>query len=75
MRRVARACRELGLTPVVVFTDADALSLPVLEASHKVCLGPDPKEYTNAAKLVAVAKAQGCASQPAACPLPGRLSR
>ena len=38
-RRVARSCLELGLIPVVVYTEPDALSLHVLEAEEKVCLG------------------------------------
>ena len=65
MRRVSRACRELGVTPVVVYTEADSLSLHVLEASHKVCLGESPREYTNADLLLSVAQEQGCAPVPA----------
>ena len=60
-RRVARSCQQLGLDPVIVFTQPDALSLHVLEAKLKVCLGDSTREYTNAAKLVEVAVSQGCA--------------
>ena len=58
-RRVARSCRALGVEPVVVYTQADALSMHVLEATCKVCLGASTREYTNAAKLVEIAKEQG----------------
>ena len=34
--RVSKACRALGLTPVIIYTEADALSLHVLTAEHKV---------------------------------------
>ncbi|KAK9808039.1 hypothetical protein WJX73_007706 [Symbiochloris irregularis] len=60
VRRVSRSCKALGLTPVVVYTEPDALSLHVLEAEVKACLGPSPRDYTNAAKLLEVAKAQQC---------------
>lgn len=39
----------------MVYTQPDALSLHVLEASSKVCLGESTREYTNAANLVEVA--------------------
>lgn len=35
-RRVTRACRELGLEPVMVYTQPDALSMHVLDAQTKV---------------------------------------
>lgn len=49
---MARSCRRLGLEPVVVYTEPDALSQHVLEASVAVCLGSSPREYTNIDKLV-----------------------
>ncbi|CAK0782570.1 hypothetical protein CVIRNUC_005782 [Coccomyxa viridis] len=59
-RRVARSCLELGLTPVVVYTEPDALSLHVLEAEEKVCLGSSTREYTNISKLLDAALSTGC---------------
>ena len=59
-RRIARSCQQLGLTPVVVYTEPDALSLHVLEAEVKVCLGSSPQEYTSIAKLVDAAVSTGC---------------
>lgn len=58
-RRVARSCHALGLTPVVVYVEQDALSLHVLEAEEKVCLGASTREYTNAAKLLEAAVSTG----------------
>jgi biotin carboxylase len=43
-----------------VYTEPDALSLHVLEAEEKVCLGSSTREYTNAAKLLEAALAKGC---------------
>lgn len=37
--RVSKAAKELGLTPIIIYTEADALSLHVLKAEHKVGLG------------------------------------
>ncbi|KAK9905055.1 hypothetical protein WJX75_008745 [Coccomyxa subellipsoidea] len=59
-RRVQRSCRQLGLIPVAVYTEPDALSLHVLEAEEKVCLGKSTREYTNAAKLLEAALSTGC---------------
>ena len=58
-RRIARSCQQLGLTPVMVYTDPDALSLHVLEAEVKVCLGSSPQDYTSIAKLVDAAVSTG----------------
>ncbi|CAL5223800.1 g6371 [Coccomyxa viridis] len=55
-----RSCQQLGLTPVVVYTEPDALSLHVLEAEIKVCLGSSPQDYTNIVKLVDAAVSTGC---------------
>ena len=55
---ICRSCHALGLTPVIVYTEPDALSLHVLEAEIKCCLGPSSRDYTNAQKLLEVAKAE-----------------
>lgn len=55
-RRVVKSCLDLGLQPVMVYTQPDALSMHVLEAEVKVCLGESTREYTNAEKLIDIAK-------------------
>jgi len=43
--RIIRACRDLGIKTVAVYSQADAESLPVKLADEAVCIGPpQPKE-------------------------------
>ena len=59
--RVIRACRELGITTVAVFSDADREALHVLQADMAVPLGPAPaaESYLNQDKIIAAALATG----------------
>src|SRR5881628_2087117 len=59
--RVIRACRELGIAPVAVFSEADREALHVLMADEAYPIGPAPaiESYLNVEKLVSVAKAAG----------------
>lgn len=47
--RVIRACREMGISPVVVYSEADARALHVSLADAAVCIGPAParESYLN----------------------------
>jgi acetyl-CoA carboxylase, biotin carboxylase subunit len=60
--RIIRACRELGIVSVAVYSDADRLSPHVLEADEAYPIGPAPsaESYLNAERLIAVAKSVGC---------------
>ncbi len=60
--RIIRACRELSLPTVAVYSDVDALSLPVAMADEAVKLGPAPplESYLNMNRLIEAAKATGC---------------
>ncbi|MCQ2378478.1 MAG: acetyl-CoA carboxylase biotin carboxylase subunit [Victivallaceae bacterium] len=40
--RIIRACREMGIQSVVVYSQPDAESLPVRLADEAVCIGPAP---------------------------------
>lgn len=60
--RVLRACRELGIETVVVYSQADADALHVQMATEAVCIGPAraADSYLNQSALLTVAKAAGC---------------
>jgi acetyl-CoA carboxylase biotin carboxylase subunit len=59
--RVIRACRELGLETVAVYSDADRESLHVRFADDDVCIGPPPAKdsYLNIPRLIAAAEITG----------------
>jgi acetyl-CoA carboxylase, biotin carboxylase subunit len=59
--RVIRACREMGLATVAVFSEADREGLHVMMADEAHAIGPAPatESYLAIDKLVAVAKAAG----------------
>ncbi len=60
--RIARACRELGVESVAVYSTADRDSLHVRLADHAVHIGPPPaaQSYLNIPSLVAAATTTGC---------------
>jgi acetyl-CoA carboxylase biotin carboxylase subunit len=60
--RVIRACEELGVETVAVYSTADATCLHVERATHKVRIGPaDPrKSYLSIPSVIAAAKNTGC---------------
>ena len=59
--RVTRACRELGIGSVAVFSDADRDSLHVFLADEAYHIGPSPSKesYLNYRKIIEVAKQAG----------------
>jgi acetyl-CoA carboxylase biotin carboxylase subunit len=61
--RVIRACRELGIVPVAVFSDVDRASLHVRKADEAYHLGPAAasESYLNIPKILNVA--QGCGAE------------
>jgi len=59
--RVIRACREMGISPVVVYSDVDRAALHVRKADEAYHIGPAPasESYLNMAKLIEVARKSG----------------
>ncbi len=60
--RVLRACQELGVEGVAVYSTADAESGHVDLADRAVCIGPPPaaKSYLDIPALIAAATTTGC---------------
>ena len=56
--RIIRACRELGITSIVVYSEADRHSLPVQLADESICIGPAAakESYLNIPSIVAAAE-------------------
>ncbi len=59
--RVQRACRELGIETVQVYSEADRDSLPVAMADRAVCIGPAraSDSYLRADLIIDAARAMG----------------
>lgn len=59
--RVIRACNELGIKTVAVFSEADEKSLHLVPADERVCIGPavSAKSYLNIENIIAAAKSTG----------------
>jgi acetyl-CoA carboxylase, biotin carboxylase subunit len=59
--RVIRACREMGIRTVAVYSQADRESLHVRFADEDVCIGPPParESYLNIPRIVAAAEITG----------------
>jgi len=59
--RIVRACAELGIRSVAVYTNADRHALHVKKANEAYNLGPDPVGgYLNVHRLVDLAETAGC---------------
>lgn len=60
--RIIRACKELGIKTVAVFSELDRESLPVKLADEKVCIGPAPAQdsYLNIPRILSAAEITGC---------------
>jgi acetyl-CoA carboxylase, biotin carboxylase subunit len=59
--RIIRACRELGVQTVAVYSEADRESLHVRFADDDVCIGPAPARdsYLKIPRLIAAAEITG----------------
>lgn len=59
--RIIRACRELGISTVAVFSEADREALHVMLADEAYCIGPAPsrQSYLDMKSLMSVATLVG----------------
>ncbi|MBQ6453637.1 MAG: acetyl-CoA carboxylase biotin carboxylase subunit [Coriobacteriales bacterium] len=60
--RIIRACHQLGVDAVVVYSEMDKDSLPVKLADKALCIGPAPasQSYLQIPSVIAAAKISGC---------------
>ena len=60
--RIIRACREMGIRTVAVYSEADKNSLHRKLADEAVCIGPAPsnKSYLNVKAIIEAACLTGC---------------
>jgi len=56
--RVIRACKELGVETVAVYSEADRNSLYLKQADYAICIGPGPaaKSYLDISRIVSAAE-------------------
>lgn len=56
--RVIRACKDLGVATVAVYSEADKDSLPVRFADEDVCIGPAPsaQSYLDPKRIISAAE-------------------
>ncbi len=59
--RVIRACKELGIATVAVYSEADEDSMHVTMADEAYCIGPapSPKSYLNIPSVISAALVSG----------------
>ncbi len=60
--RINRACQELGVATVAIFSEADRDSLHVRQADEAFCVGPGPaaRSYLNIPNIISTALITGC---------------
>lgn len=56
--RIIRACKEMGISSVAVYSEADAESLHVRFADESVCIGPPPpgESYLDPRRIISAAE-------------------
>ena len=60
--RVIRACKEIGIKTVAVYSDVDELSLHTKFADEAICIGPSipKKSYLNISAIISAAELTNC---------------
>ncbi|MFN2499751.1 MAG: biotin carboxylase N-terminal domain-containing protein, partial [Pyrinomonadaceae bacterium] len=59
--RIIRACRDLNISPVAVYSEADSTAVHVGLCDEAICIGPAPsvESYLNISKIIDAAKTSG----------------
>lgn len=59
--RIIRACREMGIKSVAVYSEADRSCLHTLLADEAICIGPAPanQSYLNMERILSAAIVMG----------------
>ena len=62
--RIIRACKEMGIATVAVYSEADRDAMHVSLADESYCIGPAPLKdsYLNAGAILTIAQATGAAA-------------
>ena len=60
--RIIRCCREMKIETVVIYSEADEKSLPVMIANKAVCIGPAKvsESYLNQDVIIEIARRMDC---------------
>ena len=60
--RIIRACKEMGVATVAVYSEADREAMHVSLADESYCIGPAPvsASYLNIGSILEIAVATGC---------------
>ncbi len=59
--RIVRACKEMGIAPVTIYSEVDRFALHVKRSSHSHCLSQKPlAAYLEGRKIIECAKTSGC---------------
>ena len=59
--RIIRACREMGIQTVAVYSEADREALHTMLADEAICIGPAPssESYLDMERILSAAVATG----------------
>ncbi|ROL60089.1 acetyl-CoA carboxylase biotin carboxylase subunit [Bacteroidetes/Chlorobi group bacterium ChocPot_Mid] len=60
--RIIRACKEMGIRTVAIYSEVDSDALHVLSADESICIGPAPalQSYLNQEAVLNAAISTGC---------------
>ena len=60
-QRIIRACRELGIETVAVYSEVDADAVYLRQADETICIGPPPsaRSYLNIPAIISAAEISG----------------